>query len=78
LVTSTKKRKAPLLTKQDLEKQQRENEVKKPKKKEIVLDFYQHQARENKREQLADLRRKFEEDKKKIEKMKETRKFNPF
>lgn len=35
------------------------------------------QSRENKRDQLRELREQFERDKEKIEKMKRNRKFNP-
>lgn len=71
---TSKKRKNP--TKQDIEEQEKAKASN--KKKTVVLDFYRHQARENKREEIADLRLKFEEDKKKVEKMKAQRKFNPF
>jgi ribosomal RNA-processing protein 7 len=37
-----------------------------------------HQIREQKRAQLLDLRKKFEEDKKKVAELKEGRKFKPF
>eukprot|EP00126_Sphaerothecum_destruens_P002626 Sdes_comp16052_c0_seq2m5256 len=42
------------------------------------LDFYRFQQREARREQVAELRKKFEEDKEKIAKMKASRKFRPF
>lgn len=49
------------------------------KKKDYELkNFYRHQMREQKREELQSLREKFEEDKKRIQKMKEARKFKPF
>lgn len=51
---------------------------KKKKKKPLELkNFYRHQIREAKREQLAKLRTQFEEDKARIAKMKEARKFRP-
>ncbi|KAJ3295058.1 Ribosomal RNA-processing protein 7 A [Rhizoclosmatium sp. JEL0117] len=53
------------------------NRKKKPKKIEHV-DFYRFQMRESKRNQLVELRNKFEEDKKRIEKLKATRKFKPY
>ncbi|KAI8849755.1 ribosomal RNA-processing protein 7-domain-containing protein [Chytridium lagenaria] len=49
----------------------------KPKKKEVV-DFYRFQMRETKRNQLAELKQKFEEDKSRIEQMKAKRKFKPY
>ncbi|KAJ3238335.1 Ribosomal RNA-processing protein 7 [Chytriomyces hyalinus] len=53
------------------------NRKKRFKKAEHV-DFYRFQMRESKRNQLAELRKKFEEDKKRIEKLKESRKFKPY
>ena len=47
-------------------------------KEHALMDFYRFQMRENKRNQLVDLRRKFEEDKLKIEDLKKKRKFKPF
>jgi ribosomal RNA-processing protein 7 len=43
-----------------------------------LKNFYRYQMREEKREKLADLRKKFEEDKIKIASMKLARKFKPF
>ncbi len=50
----------------------------KKSKKYELKNFYRFQMREEKRNQLADLRRKFEEDKLQVAKMKEARKFKPF
>ncbi|KAF9292075.1 Ribosomal RNA-processing protein 7 [Mortierella alpina] len=49
----------------------------KPKKKELQ-DFYRFQMREAKRDKLVDLRRKFEEDKMRIEALKVNRRFKPY
>ncbi|KAI9028595.1 ribosomal RNA-processing protein 7-domain-containing protein [Hyaloraphidium curvatum] len=49
----------------------------KPKKKELQ-DFYRFQIRQKKVGELVELRRKFEEDKKKIADMREKRKFRPY
>ncbi|CEI89436.1 Putative SSU rRNA processing protein [Rhizopus microsporus] len=49
----------------------------KPKKKELV-DFYRFQMRDRKMSQLTELRKKFEQDKAKIEKLKQSRKFKPY
>ncbi|CAO3637958.1 unnamed protein product [Cunninghamella blakesleeana] len=49
----------------------------KPKKKELV-DFYRFQLREKKQNELLELRKRFEEDKRKIEKFKQSRKFKPY
>ena len=43
-----------------------------------LVDFYRFQMREGKRNQLAELRKRFEEDKLKIEELKKKRKFKPF
>ncbi|KAJ3036553.1 Ribosomal RNA-processing protein 7 A [Rhizophlyctis rosea] len=57
----------------------RPEEIKKLKPKKLeVVDFYRFQMRESKRNQLADLRRKFEEDKEKIAKLKASRRFKPY
>lgn len=49
----------------------------KPKKKELQ-DFYRFQIRQKKVGELVELRKKFEEDKKKLQIMKEQRKFRPY
>ncbi|ORY98718.1 SSU rRNA processing protein [Syncephalastrum racemosum] len=50
-----------------------------PKKKKSELkDFYRFQFREKKQTELQDLRKKFEEDKEKIAKLKQARKFKPY
>ncbi|XP_069508797.1 ribosomal RNA-processing protein 7 homolog A [Ambystoma mexicanum] len=54
-----------------------EREKRRRAQKEL-LNFYSWQHRENKREHLAQLRRKFEEDKEKIAVMRAQRKFRPF
>ena len=48
------------------------------KKKKELLNFYKFQLRESKRQQIAELRRKFEEDKQKVAEMKSKRKFRPY
>lgn len=53
-------------------------ERKKNKKKQTLLDFYQFQQRETRREHIAHLRKKFDEDKKRIADMKSARKFRPY
>lgn len=50
---------------------------KKHDKKTYKIDFYQFQKQENKRQKLLELQKKFEEDKKRIAKMRQGRKFNP-
>jgi len=41
------------------------------------IDFYQFQIRESKKQKIIELREKFEEDKKRIERMKQERRFKP-
>lgn len=48
------------------------------RKNKELQNFYRHQIREEKREKLITLRKKFEEDKQKIAKMIAQRKFKPF
>ena len=43
-----------------------------------VLHFYSFQQRENQRAKIAELRKKFTEDQKKVAAMKSQRKFKPF
>ncbi|CAH1795248.1 unnamed protein product [Owenia fusiformis] len=59
------------------EKRITDKERKKRKDKEL-LNFYSFQMRESKREHLATLRQKFEEDKQRIAMMKASRKFKPY
>lgn len=51
---------------------------KRKKKGTELKNFYRFQIREEKMKQLDVLRKKFEEDKDRVSKMKEARKFNPF
>lgn len=51
---------------------------KKKKKKMQLVNFYAFQKRESNMEHLAQLRKKFEEDKKRISMMKASRKFKPY
>ena len=55
-----------------------ESNGKKRKKKGELVNFYRFQQKENKMKELDELRKKFELDKKKIEEMKNQRKFKPF
>ena len=50
----------------------------KQSKKEIVMDFYRFQRRESRRNEVLELQQKFVEDKKRIAKMREARKFRPY
>eukprot|EP00607_Mallomonas_marina_P006597 CAMPEP_0182433000 /NCGR_PEP_ID=MMETSP1167-20130531/60172_1 /TAXON_ID=2988 /ORGANISM="Mallomonas Sp, Strain CCMP3275" /LENGTH=264 /DNA_ID=CAMNT_0024621137 /DNA_START=33 /DNA_END=827 /DNA_ORIENTATION=- len=55
-----------------------EGRVRKKKKSYELKNFYRFQMKEVKREQLHELRQKFQQDKLKVAKMKEGRKFKPF
>ncbi|XP_061390455.1 ribosomal RNA-processing protein 7 homolog A [Musca vetustissima] len=55
-----------------------EEKMEKSKKKKELTNFYTFQIRESKMKNIVELRKKFEEDKKKIETLKQTRRFRPF
>ncbi|XP_022095462.1 ribosomal RNA-processing protein 7 homolog A-like [Acanthaster planci] len=77
-ITVTRKSAKPAVAR--TEKNQRRLRAKERKKREKteLLNFYTFQMRESKREHIAQLRQKFEEDKQKIAQMKAARKFKPF
>jgi len=54
------------------------NPKRKRSKKKELTDFYIWQKRETKRQRIADLRESFEDDKKRIAKLKAARRFKPF
>uniref|UniRef100_A0A7S2S2W7 Ribosomal RNA-processing protein 7 C-terminal domain-containing protein n=1 Tax=Mucochytrium quahogii TaxID=96639 RepID=A0A7S2S2W7_9STRA len=54
------------------------NEPPRKKKKKELKNFYRFQMREEKRDKLLELRKKFEEDKLHIQRLKDSRKFKPF
>lgn len=55
-----------------------EEKIEKGKKKKELSNFYTFQIRESKMKNIIELRKKFEEDKHKIETLKQTRRFRPF
>lgn len=55
-----------------------EDKIERCKKKKELSNFYTFQIRESKMKNIIELRKKFEEDKKKIESLKQTRRFKPF
>lgn len=55
-----------------------EEKIEKGKKKKELSNFYTFQIRESKMKNIIQLRKKFEEDKQKIETLKQTRRFRPF
>ena len=81
-VTVTKKQeKKPEKAKkagEDEMKKGRGKKNRRKKKKVELTNFYSHQIKEDKMNNIRALREKFEEDKQKIAKMKQERKFRPF
>jgi len=81
-VTVTKKQeKKPEKVKKSGEEESKKGRGKKnrrKKKKVELTNFYSHQIKEDKMNNIRALREKFEEDKQKIAKMKQERKFRPF
>ncbi|XP_075151516.1 ribosomal RNA-processing protein 7 homolog A [Haematobia irritans] len=55
-----------------------EEKMERGRKKKELTNFYTFQIRESKMKNIVELRKKFEEDKKKIETLKQTRRFRPF
>ncbi|XP_013102442.1 ribosomal RNA-processing protein 7 homolog A [Stomoxys calcitrans] len=55
-----------------------EDKIERGRKKKELSNFYTFQIRESKMKNIVELRKKFEEDKKKIETLKQTRRFRPF
>ncbi|KAI4500867.1 hypothetical protein M0802_004078 [Mischocyttarus mexicanus] len=77
-VTSRKKRgKFATVRKESTINKIKSNVELKNRKKQL-LNFYTFQIRESKKEHLAELRKKFEMDKKKLEELKKKRTFKPF
>ncbi|CAL1681993.1 unnamed protein product [Lasius platythorax] len=77
-ITGGKKRGqfAPSRKESTIDKVQQKEERRKKKKE--LLNFYTFQIREGKKQNLADLRKKFELDKKKLQELKLKRTFKPF
>lgn len=73
VVRNTSKRRRLLLPKGVEETERKKNKGDQP-----PMNFYKHQKIQKRRDQLAELRRKFEHDKLKIASQTATRKFNPF
>lgn len=55
-----------------------EDKIERGKKTKELKNFYTFQIRESKMKNIIELRKKFEDDKKKIETLKQTRRFRPF
>lgn len=77
VTVTPKSRKSNLaFTEKNIEKMK--SKQKKKRQQMQLVNFYSFQMKESKKEYIAQLRKKFDEDKKKIEAMKQTRKFKPF
>ncbi|RNA33210.1 ribosomal RNA-processing 7 -like protein [Brachionus plicatilis] len=77
ITVTTKSRKSnKTFTEKNIEKI-KTKQTKKRQKMQLI-NFYSFQIKESKKEYIAQLRTKFEEDKKRIEAMKQSRKFKPF
>ena len=83
-VTSRRSRRAPSTSSSDfgggvfIKSAQAEAIAQRQKEKKESINFYRWQQREQKRDRLVDLRKKFEEDKKKIAQLKSSRRFRPY
>ncbi|KAM7359817.1 ribosomal RNA-processing protein 7 homolog A [Cochliomyia hominivorax] len=55
-----------------------QNKMERSKKNKELTNFYTFQIRESKMKNIIELRKKFEDDKKKIESLKQSRRFRPF
>lgn len=77
-ITVTKHGRNPGLSRKEVVEQKIKNKIEQSRKKKELRNFYTFQIRESKMKHLAGLRQKFEEDKKKINALKEARKFKPF
>lgn len=76
-VTVTKKGRNPGVSRTEANQTRMKARIKRKKEKKDLF-VYAYQIRESKREKIADLRKKFEEDKAKISEMKAARKFRPY
>ncbi|XP_046474326.1 ribosomal RNA-processing protein 7 homolog A [Neodiprion pinetum] len=78
VVTGTKKRgQRALLRKESAIGKVRQKQAKSNEKKQL-LNFYTFQIRDSKKQNLAELRKKFEQDKEKLQQLKIKRTFKPF
>jgi len=73
-----KKKPAVVKVTKEQEERGRGKKNRRKKKKLVLQNFYSHQVKEEKLDRIQELRKKFEEDKQKIARMKSERKFRPF
>uniref|UniRef100_G3MRL5 RRM domain-containing protein n=1 Tax=Amblyomma maculatum TaxID=34609 RepID=G3MRL5_AMBMU len=76
-ITVTKYGKRPVIPRSDAVNQKIAIAEKKKRSQKELVNFYTFQIRESKMERIAELRKKFEEDKRRISLMKASRRFRP-
>ncbi|XP_063961803.1 ribosomal RNA-processing protein 7 homolog A-like isoform X1 [Lytechinus pictus] len=77
-VTVTRKSTKPVVTRTERKQKRLQAKEKKKRQEKELMNFYRFQSRESKREHIAELRKKFEEDKQRIVQMRAARKFKPY
>lgn len=77
-ITVSKKSRNPGFARKQSVRDKVLREMNRKKKKKMLLNFYSFQIKESKMNHLVTMRKKFEEDKKKLETLKTQRKFKPF
>lgn len=77
-ITVTKHSKKPKIPRKEGVSEKIMKKQKKALEKQTLLNFYRCQLKQQKEEKLVELRKKFEKDKRRIEIMKQNRKFRPF
>lgn len=74
----SRKGKHPVVPRTEANELKAKSREKMKRKQKELINVYAYQIRESKREKIAELRRKFEEDKVRIQSMRQSRKFQPF
>ncbi|XP_067129576.1 ribosomal RNA-processing protein 7 homolog A [Centruroides vittatus] len=77
-ITVSKHSKKPVIRRTEVNEKKITAKERKKRSKKNLLNFYTFQIRESKMKHIEELRKKFEEDKRRIELMKSKRKFKPF
>nr|XP_039267916.1 ribosomal RNA-processing protein 7 homolog A-like [Styela clava] len=77
-VKVTRKGKNPVIARTEANQLKAKAKEKMRRKRKDLLNSYSYQIRESKREKIAELRKKFEEDKERVQQMRDSRRFRPF
>ncbi|XP_072167637.1 ribosomal RNA-processing protein 7 homolog A-like [Diadema setosum] len=77
-ITVTKRSAKPVVARTERQQRRLQAREKRKRAEKELMNFYTFQTRESKREHIAELRKKFEEDKQRISQMKAARKFKPY